>query len=70
MCVYADSVQCRTDERHSRIDRKMDRSSGRTQVVSVSPRSAFSSKDPNKFGAKEHSSRRFHGPDHLNLNVQ
>ena len=29
---------CWTDERHSRSDRKMERSSGRTQVVSVLPR--------------------------------
>ena len=40
VCVCADSVLgvCWTDERQSRSDRKMDRTSGRTQLVFVLPK--------------------------------
>ena len=41
MCLRWFRSLCWTDERHSRCNRKMDRSSGRTQVVFVLPRCSW-----------------------------
>ena len=76
VCVYADSVLCGgTDEGQPRSDRKMERSSGRTQVVSVQWKISQDFhllsllQDQKRLGEAEDPSRGVQRPDHLYVNV-